>query len=194
MLETSNSLHEAAHKVWLLYKLTKHFGFYCARVRPIDPNYWSISFAKENYAKTGWAPLTKIGYDGKRHRFLTGDKSIAKLYARSSAFPNAKCAIGLVSFIPCINNKEQLLGKAALFDALTSFSCGFGWKKERYGEKTGEIEELLATFDLQFDSQDADLENGMVELVNLHECLHRVNDLISEVDKHLALIADVDRH
>ena len=172
-------IQEAAHKNVLLYKLLKHFDFYCAKVTPLAPSCWGISLAKESYAKTGWARIMKIGVEGKSHKLISYDKNIGALYARSSAFPNAKSALGLVSLLPCIDNKEQLLGKAAIFDTITKLPYGFSWKKSRYGTIEGEIEELLATFDIQYTSSDATLEDGMVELVHLHDIIHRSDDLLA---------------
>ena len=177
---SNEMLQEAAHKVVLLYKLTHYFNFYWARIRPIALDYWSISLAKEYFAaKVEWAPLKQIGCDEKTHRFLTRNSNIQALYVRSSAFPNYRSNIGLVSFYPHIDHKEELFGKAALFDILTSFSFGFGWKNQKYGTKEGEPEELLTTFDLQYSSADAALEDGMVELIRLLDVLHKTNETIN---------------
>ena len=167
-----NSIQEAAHKVVLLGKLMRKLDFQSAKVCPMAPDYWAISFQINYAAVHSYSRLKKIGADNKTHHFLTSNKDIARLYRRSTVFPNSKSTIGLVDLMPNVGSKDELLGKAALFDILTiDMPYGFAWKDKRFFEKPGELELTLAKFDIAYSQLDADIEDGIVDLIQLHELL-----------------------
>ena len=110
--------------------------------------------------------MKPIGEDGKPHKLIIEQSSrIALLHENWSHYPLCASAKGWTWCRPIVDSKNELVGKAAVFDALVSMRNGFKWNWKNFFTIPNELEKLLVKFDLEQTDREVELEKSIVYLI-----------------------------